>query len=406
MKLSTFFGRSDESRSMSFQDVWGMGYDMSGLATKSGKPVNADTAMTVSAVYGSVRILSENISTLPIDTYTRNGSQRESYQPRPEWLDFTVGPFDKIAVMGQIMVSLLLDGNAYVATYREATGAVVWMEVLDPKQVEPQRVGAEVRYSVNGQPSVDRYDILHITGMMMPGDIKGISPITASRESIGLSIAATEFGAAFFGNGAIPGTVVEVPGQLSEQGVKQLKSAWNEKHQGSGNAHRLAVVTEGAKFSKITVDPDDAQFLQTRQFQVTDIARIYGVPPHLLADASGSTSWGSGLAEQNTMFVQQSLRPWVERIQQAFTWLARSEGRPPNLQVEMNLDGLLSGDMSAAANALGALVRSGYDPTDACRALNITPIKHMGFIPITLKTSDENVPLAPDPEVLKNEGTP
>jgi HK97 family phage portal protein len=300
---------------------------------------------------------------------------------------------------------LLLDGNAYVATYRDATGTVVWMEVLDPKQVEPQRVGAEVRYSVNGQPSVDRYDILHITGMMMPGDIKGISPITASRESIGLSIAATEFGAAFFGNGAIPGTVVEVPGQLSEQGVKQLKSAWNEKHQGSGNAHRLAVVTEGAKFSKITVDPDDAQFLQTRQFQVTDIARIYGVPPHLLADASGSTSWGSGLAEQNTMFVQQSLRPWVERIQQAFTWLARSEGRPPNVQVEMNLDGLLSGDMTAAANALGSLVRSGYDPTDACRALNIAPIKHMGFIPITLKTSDEDVPVAPDPDELKNEGT-
>jgi HK97 family phage portal protein len=328
---------------MSFQDLWGMGYDASHHGTKSGKRVTYDTAMTVSAVYGSVRILSDNISTLPLDTFQRIDGTRRPYRPRPEWLNFTDGPYNRIEVLGQVMVSLLLDGNAYIATYRDRSGLIVWLEVLDPRQVEPEKVGSTIRYSVNGQPSVDALDILHITGMMMPGAVKGISPVTAARETIGLAIAATAYGAAFFGNGAVPGSVVEVPGQLSADGIKALRAAWEERHRGAENAHRLAVITEGAKFSKLTVDPEDAQFLETREFQVSDIARIYGIPPHLLSDASGSTSWGSGLAEQNTAFVQQSLRPWVERIEAAFTFALHTEGRPSNTFVKLNVDGLLRG---------------------------------------------------------------
>jgi HK97 family phage portal protein len=194
-----------------------------------------------------------------------------------------------------------------------------------------------------------------------------------AREAVGLALASQQFAAAFFGNGAIPGTVVEVPGQLSEQGIKQLKSAWNEKHQGSSNAHRLAVVTEGAKFSKITVDPDDAQFLQTRQFQITDIARIYGVPPHLLADASNSTSWGSGLAEQNTMFVQQSLRPWVERIEQAFSHAMTLERRPANTFIKLNVDGLLRGDHERRMTAYSIGLAAGLYTVDEVRAWEDLP---------------------------------
>jgi HK97 family phage portal protein len=374
MKFSTFFSNAPaEERSMSFQDIWGMGYDQTGLPTKAGTVVSYDTAMTVSAVYGSIRILSDNIATLPIDAYQHIDDVRVKYRPRPEWLDFRLGPFGKIEVISQMLVSLLLDGNAYVATYRDATGTIVWMEVLDPKQVVPQRVGSEVRYSVNGQPSVSSMDILHITGMTMPGDLSGISPVTAARESIGLSIASTEYGAAFFGNGAVPGTVVEVPGQLSEQGIKQLKNAWNEKHQGVGNSHKLAVVTEGAKFSKITVDPDDAQFLQTREFQISDIARIYGVPPHLLADASGSTSWGSGLAEQNTMFVQQSLRPWVERIEEGLTTAMLMEGRPSNTFIKLNVDGLLRGDHKQRMDSYAIGLSNGIYTIDEVRAYEDLP---------------------------------
>ena len=152
-------------------------------------------------------------------------------------------------------------------------------------------------------------------GLVKPGDITGVSPITAAREMIGLGIGAQKYGGAFFGNSGIPNAIVEVNGQLSPEGVDQLKSAWNTMHKGASKAHRLAVLTEGAKFSKISVNPEDSQFLETRQSTVGDVARMYGVPPHLLADASGSTSWGSGLHEQNVAFSMYSLRPYVTRLE-------------------------------------------------------------------------------------------
>ena len=161
---------------------------------------------------------------------------------------------------------------------------------------------------------------------MKPGTIEGVSPIKAAREMIGLGIGAQKYGAAFFGNGGIPGALVEVPGQLSEEGVKQLKAAWNETHRGASNSHRLAVLTEGAKFSKVTLSPEDSQFLLTKGAAVADIARLYGVPPHLLADASGSTSWGSGLHEQNVAFSMYSLRPYVSRLEEGITSILRSQG--------------------------------------------------------------------------------
>lgn len=369
MNVRSFFGVG-EARSMTARDLWGSGADLAliGPRTRSGKTVTYDTALTVSAVYGSVRILADNISTLPVDSFIRQDGSRRPFRPRPEWLNFNVGPHGKIEVLGQAMTSLLLDGNAYLATYRDAAGRIVWVEVLDPAQVEPVRSEAEVRYVVGGQPSVSRLDILHIPGLMLPGAIKGVSPITAARETIGLSMAATEYGAAFFGNGAIPGGIVEAPGAISETGLKVMKSSWDEAHRGSANSNKLAILTEGAKFTKVSISPDDAQFLETRAFQIADIARIYGVPPHLLADSTGSTSWGSGLAEQNTAFVQHSLRPWVERIEQGLTTACVLEGQPPGMFVKLNVDALLRGDHERRMAAYAIGIDKGIYTVDEVRA--------------------------------------
>jgi HK97 family phage portal protein len=364
----------DEKRSLSFQDVFGQGLDLTMYrGTASGKHVGPESALTVSAVYGSVRILSDNVATFPVDSYIRWDGARKPFRPTPSWLAFEQGPHGKIEVLSQTMVSLLTAGNAYLALYRDPLGQVIFVEVLDPAQVTVQRAGADVRYTVNGTPGLTRMDVLHIPGMMLPGDLEGVSPITYARESIGLSMAATEYGAAFFGNGAIPGVAVEVDGPLSETGVKRLQAAWNEAHQGVGNAHKLAVLTEGAKFQKISVSPEDAQFLQTRAFQVSDIARIYGVPPHLLGDASGSTSWGSGLAEQNVAFVQHSLRPWVERIEAGLTHVMRTEGYPPGAFVKMNLDGLLRGDHERRMASYAVGIESGIYTVDEVRAWEELP---------------------------------
>ena len=157
-------------------------------------------------------------------------------------------------VIGQIMMSLLLDGNCYLATLRDNRGQVLEITVLDPTTITPnvEDVNGKnlVTFTSTQAPGVvyDYRDICHLRNLMKPGTIEGISPITAAREMIGLGLGAQAFGAAF-GNGGIPGALVEVPGQLSEEGVKQLKSAWNDTHRGASNSHRLAVLTEGAKFS-------------------------------------------------------------------------------------------------------------------------------------------------------------
>lgn len=418
--LSRFLGSdAAEERSVSFQDVWGSGAGAFGAGSKAGKNVTVDTALQSSAVFACIRIITDNIATLPVNAYVRRDGVRAPLSPAPRWLSFDVGPLNKIDITTQIMVSLLTDGNAYVATYRDPLGKVIWMEVLDPKAVEPVVNGATVTYKItNGNGvtgSLTRMDILHIKGLMLPGAVKGVSPIKLHKETIGLSLAATEFGAEFFGNNATPGGLLEVPGTPSEAGIKALKAAWREAHGGTGNSSQLGVLTEGSKFSQISVNPDEAQFLQTRQFQISDIARIYGVPPHLLADASGSTSWGSGLAEQNTMFTQQSLRPWVERIEAAFTWLMTSEGLSEPGFIKFSLDGLLRGSHQQRMDSYVKGIQYGIYTLDEIRAmedmppvpdgegakhflpLNLAPIETLGLV---IKANSAGVRSLPD-EVAK-----
>ena len=351
--------QSSEQRATTFQDVWGKNLDSFGAATAAGKNVTTETAMQVSTVFACIRIISDNVSTLPLELYLQTPQARERYPNVPEWAKFgsTVG---KIDFINQLAVSILTDGNAYAATFRDGQNRIIGLQVLDPETVEVKKVGGQAVYLINGGSPLSSNDILHVPGMMFPASLTGISPITYARESISLSLAATEYGAKFFGGGALPGMVVEVPGELSEVGIKALKRGWNDAHAGAGNAHKLAVLTEGAQFSKVTIDPDDAQFLQTRQFQVTDITRIFGVPPHLVGDSSNSTSWGSGLAQQNTTFVQHTLRPLVERIEAGLNKLISSEGLPPGVFVKLALDGLLRGDTQQRLDGYATGLASGF----------------------------------------------
>jgi HK97 family phage portal protein len=169
-------------------------------------------------------------------------------------------------------------------------------------------------------------DITQFRMMQRPGQIKGVSPITAARDFIGLGLAQQDFAGSFFGNGSLPGAVVSVDGQLSETGAAQLKQAWASVHGGAKNAHKLAVLTEGAKFSRISLSPSDAAWIEGSQHTVKDIARLFGVPPFLLADSTGSTSWGSGLKEMNLAMQMYSLRPIVTRLEATMNQMLRSMG--------------------------------------------------------------------------------
>lgn len=384
-----------EVRAISPSDVYGhSAYDdlirgLSGSSgSASGKAVTPTTALQVSTVYACVRILSDSVSTLPLDSFRRVDGTRKPLRPRPAFLDFQVGHQSKTDVLGQAMVSLLLQGNAYIATTRNADFEILALETLDPTKITPIMVNGQVVYRINAtQAILTQLDILHIRGMTMPGELEGISPIAACSETIGLGLAATEYGATFFGNGGVPGMTVEVPGQLSPAGIGSLKMAWREAH-GGGNANGLAVLTEGAKFEKISIAPDDAQFLQTRQFQVNDIARIFGVPTSLLQHADGP-EMGQSIGDKNTAFVQHTLRPWIERVEEALSDALRSEGDYPKGFVKINLGGLLRGDHATRYATYTAAVRDGILTINEVRKLEDLGPVPWGDEPISVQVQED-----------------
>jgi HK97 family phage portal protein len=331
-------------------------------------------AMQLSAVFACLRLLSEAISTLPADTYMRRSGVRLPYRPRPAYLDFAPPQASRIDYLSQLMLSLLTNGNAYVLTPRDSMGAVLDLVVLDPTVVHVTREHGQVNYEALGVQMVPWIDVMHVKGMTMPGAVAGLSPIGYARESIGLGLAAQRFGRDFFENGALPSAVIEAPKRMSQEAADRWRETWNARHQGTGNNQRLGVLTEGATLNKVSIQPEDAQFLQTRQFQVPDVARIFGVPPHLIADASNSTSWGSGLAEQNTAFGQFSLRPWIERIEDAHNRLLTTEGMP-DVFLKLNLDALLRADLAERYDSYARGIEWHFmTPNEARRLEDMAPL--------------------------------
>ncbi|QAX93259.1 portal protein [Streptomyces phage Vash] len=358
-----------------------------GSTAASGERVTPHEALQVSAVFGCVRLLSETIATLPLTTYSKRGGARRDIDS-PEWLDYPnaePGGMGRIDILSQTVLSLLLQGNAFLAVRWQGPN-IVGLDVLDPTKIHVHMVMVDgLRRKVFEAFDIDAdgnevllgwftpRDVLHIPGMMLPGEFVGCSPITYARESIGLALASQKYGSKFFANGAMPGAVVEVPGTMSEEGLARAREAWRAANSGVDNAHRVALLTEGAKFSKVAMSPDEAQFLQTRQFQVPEIARIFGVPPHLISDATNSTSWGSGLAEQNIAFTMFSLRPWLERIESGFNRLLFAETADRFRFVKFNLDGIQRGAPKDRMELYSLGLQNGIYSIDEVRAAEDMP---------------------------------
>ena len=325
--------KANEERALSFADIWRRGLDVTELGTAAGKAVNYDTAMSLSSVYASIRLLADTISSLDYDIYFRRGSAELPFRPLPQFARQMSRHLTNVEVINQIVVSLLLDGNAYAATARNSTGQIQFLDILDPTLITPSiktddQGNQRLTFTSSQVPDVvyTERDITMFRNLLKPGQIKGVSPITAAREMLSLGIAQQTYAGTFYGNGALPGAVIEVNGQLSETGASQIKQAWNDAHRGSSNGHRLAVLTEGAKFSQISLNPADAKWIEGSQATVRDVCRLFGLPPFLLADASGSTSWGSGIAEMNLAMQTYSLRPIVKRLESTMNQMLRSMG--------------------------------------------------------------------------------
>lgn len=354
-----------ESRALSYQAVWGAGLDWSTGATLSGVSMNQDDALKLSAVYACVRIYADTVSTLPMDAFTNQGADRVPVRPRPVWVDSADTGVTRQDHLVQVLVSLLLDGNAYVLVTRNDSGQVVALTALDPLKVEARRNPArQVEYVYDQRIVMTAEEILHITELRKPGTLKGVSRVEYLKETLGLAKALEEFSARFFGSGSVTDIVIEAPGNLTREQAKDLADGWEEHHRGIRKAHRPGVLGGGAKVTKIGVDPENSQLLASRAFSVEDICRAFRVPPHMLGVTTpGSMSYAS--VEQNAIqWVRFSVTPIVARLEAAYSTLL-----PSGQFVKFNLDSLLRGDTQTRFSAYSTGLQSGFMSVNDVRRL-------------------------------------
>ena len=300
----------------------GSGYSFFFGGTTSGKRVNEMSAMQMTAVYSCVRILAEAMAGLPLHLYryTDNGSKEKAIEHPLYWLlhDEPNPEMTSFIFRETLMTHLLLWGNAYAQIVRNGKGEVLGLYPLMPNKMSVDR-DADGRLWYTYTRSTDEaptmkgstvklhpYDVLHIPGLGFDG-LVGYSPIAMAKNAIGMGIACEEYGARFFANGAAPGGVLEHPGTVKDP--QKIRDSWNSVYRGTGNAHKVAVLEEGMKYTPIGISPEQAQFLETRKFQINEIARIFRVPPHMVGDLEKSSF--SNIEQQSLEFVKYTLEPWV-----------------------------------------------------------------------------------------------
>ncbi|MDD3250934.1 MAG: phage portal protein [Lachnospiraceae bacterium] len=349
--------------------------------TTSGKPVNENTAMQMTAVYSCVRILSEAVAGLPLHVYKYNdsgGKEKDLSHPLYQLLHDEPNPeMTSFVFRETLMGHLLLWGNAYAQVIRNARGEVVALYPLMPNKMKVDRDSKGQLYYLyqrtqedapaigsTSQVYLSPSDVLHIPGLGFDG-LVGYSPIAMAKNAIGLAIATEEYGAKFFANGAAPGGVLEHPGTIKDP--QRVKESWNSAYQGSGNAHKVAVLEEGMKYQAIGISPEQAQFLETRKFQINEIARIFRVPPHMLADLEKSSF--SNIEQQSLEFVKYTLDPWCVRWEQSMSRVLLSESEKPQRFIKFNVDGLLRGDYASRMTGYATARQNGWMSANDIREL-------------------------------------
>ncbi len=356
--------------------------------TTSGKTVNERTAMQTTAVYACVRILAEAVAGLPLHVYryrSDGGKERIPFHPLYHLLHDEPNPEMTSFVFRETLMShLLLWGNAYAQIVRNGRGQAIALYPLLPNKMEVSRASnGELVYKYyrdvdesgmnpkGGYVTLRKDEILHIPGLGFDGLI-GYSPIAMAKNAIGMSLATEEYGAAFFANGANPGGVLEHPGVIKD--IQRVKDSWNSAYQGSGNAHKVAVLEEGMKFQAIGIPPEQAQFLETRKFQINEIARIFRVPPHMVGDLEKSSF--SNIEQQSLEFVKYTLDPWVLRWEQSLQQALILPSEKTTLFIKFNLDGLLRGDYQSRMNGYSVGRQNGW-----MSANDIRELENMNRIP-------------------------
>lgn len=348
--------------------VFGRGIPSNGqlhMGSDAGEIVGEHQALRLIAVQACVRLLADSIASLPIDVYRKEGDARVELSPPPVITDpHPLVDMTAVDWRTQVVTSLALRGNSYnVVTSRDALERPTALLPIHPDNVmiephEDERTGRRW-YKVGGE-RVSPRDMFHIRALLLPGAFEGLSPIGYAKQAIGLGLAAERFGARWFGDGAAPSSILWTEQELTEEQRERNMKAWVATH---GGRRYPALLEGGMNWKPVTIMPNESQFLETRKFAVSEIARLFGVPPHMIGDVDRSTSWGSGIEEQSMGFVTYHLRPWLVRIEAALDQLL-----PRGQFVKFNLEGLLRGATKDRYDAYTQARNAGWMNVDEIRA--------------------------------------
>ena len=392
----------------------------------AGKRVNERSAMQMTAVYSCVRILSESVASLPLHLYryTKNGGKEKAVdhslyfllhdEPNPEMTSYVFRE--------TLMTHLLLWGNAYAQIIRNGKGEVIALYPLMPDRMtvdrnekgelyyEYQMSSDDAKINKESTVKLKREDVLHVPGLGFDG-LVGYSPIAMAKNAIGLAIAAEEYGSKFYANGAAPSGVLEHPGTLKDP--SKVRESWTQTFGGSANANKVAVLEEGMKYTPISIAPNEAQFLETRKFQINEIARIFRVPPHMVGDLEKSSF--SNIEQQSLEYVQYTLAPWIARFEQSMVRALLSVSEKKDFFIKFNVDGLLRGDYQSRMSGYATARQNGWMSANDIRELenldripaeqggdlylingNMTRLEDAGIFAPTSKKGEES-----DEEVLE-----
>ena len=386
MGIKSLFGFGQTKANPS-NAVAGSGYSFLFGRSTAGKPVNETTAMQTTAVYSCVRILAETVAALPLHVYQyKEGGGKEMMINHPLYHvlhDEPNSEMTSFVFRETLMSHLLIWGNAYAQIIRNGAGRVIGLYPLLPNKISVERnENGEIyyRYSRNsdenpnfsshGQIILKNEDVLHIPGLGFDGLI-GYSPIAMAKNAVGMTLACEEYGASFFANGANPGGVLEHPGVLKDPA--KVRESWNAVYRGSNNAGKVAVLEEGMHYTQIGIPPEEAQFLETRKFQINEIARLYRIPPHMIGDLEKSSF--NNIEQQSMEFVKYTLDPWVIRWEQALQKALLLPGEKGKIIIKFNVDGLLRGDYASRMNGYATGRQNGWFSTNDIREMeNLNPI--------------------------------
>jgi len=357
------FKKREERATLRTPTTWLLGNNK----VASGVSVNETTALQYSAVYAAIRLLSESVASLPLHTYQRQetGKQRATEHPVARLLSSSVNPrMSSYSFRETIMGHVLTYGNGYAEIVRDGSGNPVELLIITPDRVTvKQDDNGAIYYLVDESLRLAADDVFHIAGLGFDGTV-GYSPITLARQCIGLGLGAERFGGSFFGNSAKPAGVLSHPNRLSAEAAENLRNTWRNAYQGVDNAGRTAILEEGMSWQSLGISNDDAQYLETRQFQIVEIARWYGVPPHMIGSLDNATF--SNIEHQGIEYVTYSLRPWLVRWEQE---IKRKLFVDDVYFSEFLVDGLLRGDTKTRYDGYKIARETGWLSVNEIRAL-------------------------------------